>query len=391
MKRDYGTGTITKRGDDAWRLRYRVNGERHSETVRGTKAAAVKRLREILNTADRGDHVAPDRQTVGAWIQHWTSIGCPGERKRAAVTARTQERYETVLRVHVTPALGRFPLQKLTAAHVERLYAETERAGTIGGTTLELVHTVLKSCLSAAVRKKLIANNPAKDVEKVPRPDVFDHDIVEADDLPRLVAAFKGTSIYEIVATAAFTGARLREIMGLRWEDVDLAKRILTIRRTTVEVRGEKIGLKEPKTANGRRVFKIDPGLTAILSALQGRHKALHAGVPDGTGVDLSLIKLPDGAVMFPPGADLMKHRRGCHVSDAFKSRLKAKGFPATLRFHDLRGSHAVALMDAGVNVKAVADRIGDDPATLLKYYAKRSRKADDAAADAMEALTGTL
>ncbi len=69
------------------------------------------------------------------------------------------------------------------------------------------------------------------------------------------------------------------------------------------------------------------------------------------------------------------------------RARFRKLGF-ATLRFHDLRGTHATALLDAGVPVHTVAARIGDDPATLLRWYARRTRKADKAAATVIATLS---
>jgi integrase len=66
-------------------------------------------------------------------------------------------------------------------------------------------------------------------------------------------------------------------------------------------------------------------------------------------------------------------------------------GFP-DLRLHELRGSHDTCLVDAGVPVHVVAKRCGHDPAVLLRFYPKRTRKADETAADAIAALsTGVL
>ena len=58
------------------------------------------------------------------------------------------------------------------------------------------------------------------------------------------------------------------------------------------------------------------------------------------------------------------------------------------LRLHDLRGSHSTALLDAGVPVHIVAARIGDDPAVMLRSYAKKTRKADVSAADVISKLS---
>jgi integrase len=75
-------------------------------------------------------------------------------------------------------------------------------------------------------------------------------------------------------------------------------------------------------------------------------------------------------------------------VSHAFARRAETLGFGRT-RFHDLRGIHSTALLDAGIPVHTVAQRIGDDPATLLRNYTKRkqSKKADKNLSDAIAGL----
>jgi integrase len=114
-KRDHGAVTIVQRGENAWRLRYRVNGKRYSVTVKGSKAYAVRRLRELLKAGDDHTHVAPDKQTVASWIDHWITIGAPGRRKKKNA-GRTLERYAELLKLHVKPALGTKQLQELTSA-----------------------------------------------------------------------------------------------------------------------------------------------------------------------------------------------------------------------------------------------------------------------------------
>jgi hypothetical protein len=70
-RRGSGDGGIDARGKDSWRIRYRVNGRRFTKTVKGTKSAAQKALRNLLHAGDTGAHVAPDKMTLGHWIEHW--------------------------------------------------------------------------------------------------------------------------------------------------------------------------------------------------------------------------------------------------------------------------------------------------------------------------------
>ena len=118
------------------------------------------------------------------------------------------------------------------------------------------------------------------------------------------------------------------------------------------------------------------------------------AGVPDGAAVDLSLIKLPDDALMFPnppgPGESFsfVALRNPINVTKHFLKRARRLGF-TRLRLHDLRGTHETLLLDAaGVPVHVVAARCGHDPAVMLRSYAKRTKKADTSAAAVIGALS---
>jgi len=97
--------------------------------------------------------------------------------------------------------------------------------------------------------------------------------------------------------------------------------------------------------------------------AERDKHLRLVAGIPDGATVNLALLKLPEGALMFSAfGAageiDLTKPRDPHAVTIGFLWRVKRLGFK-DLRFHDLRGTHETMLLDKGVPVRVVAARCG--------------------------------
>src|SRR6185295_1182049 len=130
------------------------------------------------------------------------------------------------------------------------------------------------------------------------------------------------------------------------------------------------------------RTIDLDEATLAILLAEREKLQRLVSGVPDGADVDLTLVRLPAKALMFPAvpdrGADLdlTTPRNPRNFSKEFARRAGLLGFGST-RFHDLRGVHATALLDAGIPVHRVAERIGDDPAVLLRNYTKRRRTKD--------------
>jgi hypothetical protein len=140
------------------------------------------------------------------------------------------------MRSHVKPAIGKTRLRALTSTQIDRLYAGL--AGKMSETTRRHVHVALGSCLGTAVRKKLLARSPVEDVEKVPTAGKFEHDGLDDTEIARLVAGFWDSPIYPMVAVAAFTSARLREILALPVEDVYIENRIVAITRAVEEVRG---------------------------------------------------------------------------------------------------------------------------------------------------------
>jgi len=387
-RREHGDGGIDERGPNTFRLRYRVNGKRYSKTFKGTRAEAKVELRRLIRSGDTGEHVAPDKITVGEWIKHWLSIGVPGRRKKPA-GRRTVERYTQLMEQHVLPVIGSRRLQSLQQADIDALYLSME--GKISGNTQHQAHIVFASSLTTAVRKGVIAANPIDRAEKVPSPGESNHgQVLDDEQLAQLVQGFRNSALYPIVALAAFTGARRNEILALRWSDLDVNKRSLRIERSMEETKAAGRTVKAPKSERGRRTIEIDGGLLGLLVAEREKHLRLVAGVPDGVDVDLSLVKLPEGALMFPSFAggtmDLTRLRDAHSVTREF-CRQARKRFPK-LRFHDLRGSHETILLDKGVPVHVVAARCGHDPAVLLRTYAKRTRKADTSAAAVIGSLS---
>jgi integrase len=328
--------------------------------------------------------------TLGQWIEHWISIGCPGNKQRRGVGQRSIERYAELLRCHVVPTLGDRVLQQVS--EIDALYAKL--ADRLSLRSARHVHSVLNACLGLATRTRKLSRNPMLEPAKVPSPGEADHGIVlKAEQLRALVQGFKGSALFGIVAAAAFTGAQRNEVLAMQWGDLDVENKTLRIERAIEETEQHGLRLKAPKTERGKRTITIDGELVALLLTEREKHLRLVAGVSDVAAVDLALVKLPKGALMFPnppaPGESFSftKLRNPRNTTKEFVRKATALGFPG-LRFHDLRGTHETLLLDQDVPVHVVAARCGHDPAVMLRVYAKRTRKADVSAAAAIAALT---
>jgi integrase len=373
----YGSGSIDPSGEGSWRLRYRIDGRRYTKVIKGSRTEAGKELRRLLHSGDTGQHVAPDRVTVAKWIADWLDL------KKRSIKARTFERYEEILTQHVVPVLGTTPLQKVTAGDVDKLYSGLKLAAS----TAQFLHVVLKACFASAVKKKLRSDNPVADAEKPSGEAQSEGAILDEEELGKLVQDFRGHSLYPIVAMAAFTGMRRNEMLALRWVDIDLDAAMVSVTRNVEVTKAHGTRIVTPKSKQGHREFQIDASLADLLRKERERALRLAAGIPDGAEVDLSLIKLPAGALVFPAiGFDLTAIRHPTTVTTSFIKHARKLGH-ANLSLHDLRASHETALLDQGVPVHVVAKRCGHDPAVLLRAYARRTKKADTSAAN----VIGTL
>lgn len=399
-KRGRGEGSIEER-DGIFRLRYRINGNKQSVTLPEgtTRTEARKKLTEMLDARNKGNAVENSKLTVAAWFDRWIELGAPG-RRRERVGQRTLERYEELLRVHVRPRVGDKVLQKLAASEIDDVYAGLE--GVIAPRTARHVHSVFNASLGTALRTGLISVNPMDKVIRIPRPDakpqVLDLDDDDAEDqelddheqgltpaeLAALVEGFKPSPLYPLVALAAATGARRNELLALRWADLNVESGTLAIRRAldrSAPSAKFKLGIKPPKTARGRRTIDLAPAVVAMLLAEKQKHEKIFAETRHSGGNVVPMVKLPQKALIFPaapePGGDvsLTTFRIPRNVSKEFRRRADLLGFG--IKLHTLRGIHATALLDAGMDAGLVAQRIGDDPAVLWRNYTKCKRSND--------------
>ena len=248
-----------------------------------------------------------------------------------------------LLEAHIIPALGGLNLAKLRAAHLQSYYAaqlDLPRAPS----SVRKDHNYLHSALKQAVRLQILATNPADFVvpPRVTRTEMKVLDEAQATDMLR---AAKGTSLYMPLLLALGPGMRRGEQLGLRWSDVDLEAGTATVNQGLQEAGGQLI-VTAPKTVKSRRAVTL-PGL--VVDALRV-HRAEQARKtlarePNWTDSEY-VLAAPHGGPWWPSNFDRVWRR--------FKTKQRLE-----IRFHDVRHSHASALLKAGVHPKVVSERLG--------------------------------
>ncbi len=369
---------ITKRKDGRYMAHYTVqtpDGPKRKVIYGGKYKDVEKRLNEARGDAARGITYDAGKQTVGEYLARWLS-----DSVRDTVRQRTYERYESIVRVHLIPSIGRVKLKALTPAHVRALYRERLDSGLAARTVLHL-HRTLSKALKQATDDGLIPRNAAGPV-KPPRPRREEIRPLNREQVRVLFAAASerqgkaGDRLEALYVVAVTAGLRRGELLGLKWEDVDLEAGMIQVRRTLSEPKGGYI-FEAPKSGKGRQIRLARKAATALREhrKRQLAERMEHAGL------------WQDHGLVFPStvGTPLS----GGNLTRAFKAMLKRAVLPE-IRFHDLRHTCATLLLRQGVNPKYVQDLLGHaDISLTLNVYSHVLPDMGDAAAGAMDDALG--
>jgi integrase len=345
------------------------DGKWHIETLAArTITEAKKELRTRAVKVDRGEMAAPSKVTLAeVWTDYektLTGLVAAGEKR-----PRTLELYRQQWRSHLEPALGRVPVQKITAGHVSRLLADLRQKGK-SSWTIKAVWYRLDTLFDHAMTLGLIAESPLKRVSKSERPSgkaKTQPRTLTNDDCGKLIA--KASERWRpLIATCVFTGLRISELLALRWQDVNFAEGVIRVRGQLSVSKGDKPSRIVPlKTGAGER----DVYLMAELAGVLRRQKlaSTHSVETD------FLFATYEGRPISQRNA--LRMLSGVAVAAGLNPE---DGEP--LSWHDLRHTAISRLIAAGLDVVEVQRQAGHSkPSTTLDTYShefERAKRSDD-------------
>jgi integrase len=290
------------------------------------------------------------------------------------VKATTFERYEQITRLHLKPAPGRLKLKALTPAHVRGLYRDKLEAGS-SVPTVRYIHTTLHKALKQAVMDGLIPRN-ATEAVKPPQPSREEMHPLTPQQAKLLlqVAQEAGDRLEALYVLAIHTGLRQGELLGLKWDDVDLDDGSLQVRRTLALTRSGPV-FKSPETTGSRRSVRLTSNAVEAFKSHLERQLA---------EIDkMGSIWSENGLISASETGESLDRRAVTKLK--FKPLLKRAGLPE-IRFHDLRHTCATLLLTRNVNPKIVSEMLGHSTiAITLDTYSHVLPNMRDHAAAAME------
>jgi integrase len=340
-------GHITKRGKGSYTIvidlgRDPKTGKRqqHWESIKGNKKDAEKRLSELLSQIDNGIFIQPKKTTIEDYLKIWLN-----DYVKSNLSPKGYERYESIVRVHITPNLGKILLTELKPEHVQKYYTDKLNSG-LSPRTVRYHHVVLHKALKTAVKWELIIRNVIDAVDP-PRPRKTEMTTWDEIEVSKFLEAAKKTEYYPLFHTAIFTGMRRSELLALRWRDVDLTNSQISISRSLHQLKDGTFIFTQPKTVRSQRTIAISPSSISVLKELHEKQKLERL---------LQEIPLNDDDLVFSHFDG--KPLRPNTVSRAWTiiaSRAELK----VIRFHDARHTHASLMLKQGVHPKIVQERLG--------------------------------
>ena len=284
-RRANGEGNIRKRKDGRWEGRYTAgydaNGKAITKNVLGKTQAEVKdKLRTAIEDSKKLDPVKAGSYTLEKWLKLWYSVYVEPQ-----VRYSTKEFYHNAIDHHIIPKLGNVKLEKLTMLQIQQFYNELLKSGRVqkknqpelkelglSPRMVQCVHVVLNKALEYAVEEKLILVNPAKKC-KIPKNTHKGMNILPEALIGPYLSAAKEHGILAPMYLELTTGLRRGELLALRWEDLDVQNRTLSINKSVARQDG-KLVISTPKTPNSIRTVLLPEDTVKLLVEEHERHPA---------------------------------------------------------------------------------------------------------------------
>lgn len=342
-RRGNDEGSIWKRSDGRWSGSYFVptaTGGRKRRYVYGSSRDEVHgKLVDLMAQVQRGLPVADTSDSVSSYLTTWLD-----EVAAKRVRTNTLTGYRTNVDRHIAPRIGRKKLGKLTARDVRLMLDDCRRSG-LSERSVRYIHATLRVALEDAMREDLVPRNVAKLV-RLSTPERAETRALSATEGKTLLRSTKDDRLFAALVLLLLLGLRRSEVLGLRWQDVDLDAGHLRVRQG-LHWLGGKIQYLPPKTRRSRRTVPLP---TLCVDALRDHRKrqdeerrhSLHPW-PKSDLVFVTVVGTPVDPNNF---------------SRTFQRWCREAKVPA-VRLHDLRHTCVSLLMVLGVHPRVVMEIVG--------------------------------
>lgn len=368
------TGRLIKRNG---KHGYVISGPRDSVTGKykqiwrtgfDTKSGAAEAMRKHIGDLDNGAGLSTNI-AFGPYLEEWIT------RSSDKLAPRTLEVYRYTCDKYITPILGRVKLDDLKPIQIEQLYSHW--AETLQPSSVHRIHRVIRAALNRAVKWGYVSQSPMTRVDapsgRIERRGTF--------TVPQALAVLEWLKErrplpYLAVYLALYTGMRRAEISGLMWSDLDWTSGTIRIQRNRQRPKAGLDLVGSTKTVGSQRVIPVTDTVIQFLKDWRKQHQQHSLLREEAWSDEVFVIRHLDGEI---PDPNSFTH--------GLSFAIKALEFPR-ISFHDLRHTHATWLLESGVDLKVVSERLGHDSlSTTADIYAHVTQRMHRDAVDKLDVL----
>jgi integrase len=334
-----------ERADGRWEARYWIDEKRRSFYGSSRKEAADKLAKAIANIEEPRATFAATNITVREFFAQYDDA------VRDTMKRRSLETYRDIARLHLLPAFGSKKLKDLTREQVQRMYSQKRDAG-LSAARVRRIHGVLSSALNHALRWRLIDHNVCKEVSPPRAPEIRP---LNAEEAKRFLITAQSDRFHALYVLGLTTGARIGELGGTFWSDLDLDRRVMRVQRVLITGRGGQT-FEPPKTPNSRRSIGLSQRAIDALEHHREYQKA--EGLP-AEGDSLVFTNTVGGPI------------NPSHLNcPSFKPLLERARLPRTTFHAATRHTFCCLALQQGINARTISLAMGHSSVafTLTKY-----------------------
>ena len=372
LQQDKGYWVVRARVYDPVRRKYKHRSKTTGiKTKEHRKKEAERMIPAILanweKEAQAALHPVPDDLLFGDYI--WKYL----ERAAKEVKETTVKSYHDYARVHVLPALGDKWVREMRPRHLQEFLDDLLDRKGLTVSSAKKIFTVINGALDEAVLSDVIAVNFASSV-RYPKAEKRKGNAYSPEEFGVLLRAAQeaGEPLYAAIVLGGCYGLRRSEALGLRWSDIDLEAKTLSVRNTVTQNGTLRVEEEKTKTKASRRT------ITLLEETIPYFRKLKQMQVQSGLTLDKVCV-WPDG-----------REVRGDYLTRAMPKLAKNVGLPE-LRYHDLRHTAASMLVRVATP-KQVQEFLGhEDISTTLNIYVHQNAEDRKKTSELMDEILGAV
>ncbi|HLZ57770.1 MAG TPA: tyrosine-type recombinase/integrase [Ktedonosporobacter sp.] len=268
-------------------------------------------------------------QTLQSFLDYWLRV------RKTTIKPTTYVSYRSCVTKYIQPALGHVPLRQLTGEQIQAFYALQQSTGSPN--LVRFIHTVFHQVLADAVIWKRLTINPCRKVEP-PSSTPAQMDVLSSEQAHELLDATRKAHLDALLLLIITTGVRRRDLLALRWQQIDFQARCLRIEQGMVVCLAENAsepGASEPGLAPVQRIVPLPASAIHALKEHRQHQEELRQQVGE---------QWQEHQLVFPNTVG--KYLGATAFHSLFKRILEQAGLPTSIRLHDLRHS-ATTLLQA--------------------------------------------